>query len=308
MMKERKLQVFVSSTYTDLKEERQAAVQAILRAGHIPAGMELFTAGDRSQWEVIKRWIDESDVYLLIVGGRYGSIDQGAGKSYTHMEFDYAVEKMKPLFSLVLKKEFIDEKVKANGTDFIETINGQKLIDFKAEVTSNMVEFVEDIKDIQISVGNKLSELSYNSSLIGWVRGDKGIDAALLAEQIAKLSQENSELRRLASSKEQSSITYNGLSYNEVELMLKEYTEDFPKFKNLFEFLLLCGPNARHITRIPGFESSKSEQYQTILQALAALKIYVFNTQGDTFHATEDGHNFYLKALSKKVFTDNDAS
>jgi hypothetical protein len=67
----KKLQVFISSTYTDLQDERQAAVEAILRAGHIPAGMELFAAGDTSQMEVIRRWIDDSDVFLLILGGRY---------------------------------------------------------------------------------------------------------------------------------------------------------------------------------------------------------------------------------------------
>ena len=72
---DKKLQIFISSTYIDLKEERQAAVQAILKAGHIPAGMELFTAGDKSQMETIKRWIDESDIYMLILGGRYGSIE-----------------------------------------------------------------------------------------------------------------------------------------------------------------------------------------------------------------------------------------
>ena len=54
---DKKLQVFVSSTYTDLILERQAAVEAILTAGHIPAGMELFAAGDESQMEVIQRWI-----------------------------------------------------------------------------------------------------------------------------------------------------------------------------------------------------------------------------------------------------------
>jgi hypothetical protein len=64
--KNRKLQVFVSSTFTDLREERQAAVEAILGTGNIPAGMELFAAGDQSQMEVIKEWIRESDVYLLI--------------------------------------------------------------------------------------------------------------------------------------------------------------------------------------------------------------------------------------------------
>lgn len=59
MPQKKKLQVFVSSTYTDLLEERQAAVQAILTAGHIPAGMELFAAGDEAQMDVIKRWIDD---------------------------------------------------------------------------------------------------------------------------------------------------------------------------------------------------------------------------------------------------------
>lgn len=64
----KKYQVFISSTYIDLKLERQAAVSAILKSGHIPAGMELFTAGDKNQWETIKSWIDESDIYMLILG------------------------------------------------------------------------------------------------------------------------------------------------------------------------------------------------------------------------------------------------
>lgn len=51
----KKLQVFVSSTYTDLKDERQTAVEAILDAGHIPAGMELFKAGNDSQ---LKQYIN----------------------------------------------------------------------------------------------------------------------------------------------------------------------------------------------------------------------------------------------------------
>ncbi|MDD5007450.1 MAG: DUF4062 domain-containing protein [Syntrophorhabdaceae bacterium] len=42
----KKLQVFISSTYSDLKAERQSAVDAVLKAGHIPAGMELFAAGN----------------------------------------------------------------------------------------------------------------------------------------------------------------------------------------------------------------------------------------------------------------------
>src|SRR5215212_6560884 len=105
MTQKRKLQVFISSTFSDLREERQAAVEAILTAGHIPAGMELFAAGDESQMNVIKRWIDESDVYLLVLGGRYGSLEPNSQKSYIHLEYDYAVERGKPLFAVVIYED-----------------------------------------------------------------------------------------------------------------------------------------------------------------------------------------------------------
>src|SRR3984893_3243942 len=97
-----RLQVFVSSTFTDLRQERQAAVEAILSAGHIPAGMELFAAGDESQMEAIKQWIDESDVFLLILGGRYGSIELKSGKSYIHLQYEHALSKGQPLVACVI--------------------------------------------------------------------------------------------------------------------------------------------------------------------------------------------------------------
>jgi len=50
-MRQRKLQVFLSSTYEDLIDHRLAAMEAILAAGHIPAAMEQFTAGDETAWE-----------------------------------------------------------------------------------------------------------------------------------------------------------------------------------------------------------------------------------------------------------------
>lgn len=95
---EKKYQVFISSTYKDLIEERQKAVEAILNAGHIPAGMELFHAGDETQKELISEWIEDSDIYVLILGGRYGSLDTD-GMGYTHWEYEKAKELGKPIFS-----------------------------------------------------------------------------------------------------------------------------------------------------------------------------------------------------------------
>ena len=143
-MKDKKFQIFISSTYTDLKEERQAAVEAILSAGHIPAGMELFSAGDESQMTVIKRWIDESDIYLLILGGRYGSIEPKSGKSYTHLEFEYALEKKKPLFSIVITDKALDNKVLEMGRSALEDENTKLWKEFKALTKTNMVEFWND--------------------------------------------------------------------------------------------------------------------------------------------------------------------
>jgi Domain of unknown function (DUF4062) len=83
---DKKYQVFVSSTYTDLIEERQAVSRAILDMGHIPAGMEMFPAADVEQLTYIKKVIDGCDYYVLIIGARYGSLD-GAGVSYTEREY-----------------------------------------------------------------------------------------------------------------------------------------------------------------------------------------------------------------------------
>jgi len=152
MAQKKKLQVFVSSTYTDLHEERQAAVQAILTAGHIPAGMELFAAGDETQMNVIKRWIDESDVYMLILGGRYGSIEPKSQKSYIHLEYEYALEKNKPLFAVVIDDGHLDEKVKKDGLKVIEKDHSEKLKEFRELVCGKMVRFWSDPKDIKLAI------------------------------------------------------------------------------------------------------------------------------------------------------------
>ncbi len=198
-MQKRKLQVFVSSTFIDLKEERQSAVEAILNAGHIPAGMELFKAGDESQWNIIKDWIEESDVYMLIVGGRYGSIEPKSGKSYTQLEYEYAIELGKPFFAIVIKDDLTDKKAKKKGAkieDFKEVHNLSKLQEFKTTVLTKIVKFAEDLKDIKLAVGESLNEMSRRDNLKGWVKADD-TDYSSISEELARLSKENSELKSI---------------------------------------------------------------------------------------------------------------
>ncbi|MFY7729122.1 MAG: DUF4062 domain-containing protein [Flavobacterium sp.] len=291
-MKDKKLQVFVSSTYIDLKEERQAAVEAILSAGHIPAGMELFSAGDESQMTVIKRWIDESDVYLLILGGRYGSVEPRSGKSYTHLEYEYAVEQNKPLFAVVIKEDAIKAKISTEGPDVIEQFNPHLLRDFRTQVSGNLVEFWNDTKDIQLAIYKTLSEFIYRKNLIGWVRGDNSVDTGLLAEEIARLTKENSDLRlELSKSRGASETLYSGLTYDELKSILStkefEYQE---KTITLFKYIIEFG--SKYMI------STTGDNDLTIREL---LKLGLISRIGSGyFHFTEVGRSFYLRATIKE--------
>jgi len=88
---EHRFQVFVSSTYSDLIEERLKVAQAVIDSDCFPAGMESFPASGDEQFEYIRKVIDQSDYYVLVVGGRYGSRGKN-GISFTEMEFNYACE------------------------------------------------------------------------------------------------------------------------------------------------------------------------------------------------------------------------
>jgi len=99
-------QVFISSTYKDLIDARYEVSQALLRCDCFPAGMELFPAANEEQFNFIKKIIDECDYYILISAGRYGAIEPKSGRSYTELEYDYAVQQNKTIIRFLHKDPF----------------------------------------------------------------------------------------------------------------------------------------------------------------------------------------------------------
>lgn len=99
---EKRYQVFISSTFADLEEERKGVMEAIISLNCFPAGMEMFPASNKEQFQYIQSVIDESDYYIIIVAGKYGSIAED-GISYTEKEFDYARGKGIPILAFVKK-------------------------------------------------------------------------------------------------------------------------------------------------------------------------------------------------------------
>ena len=200
----KKLQVFVSSTYTDMLAERQAAVEAILRTGHIPAGMELFAGGQRiSIRDGIRRWIDDSDVFMLILGGRYGSTEPKSGKSYIQLEYEYAADKKKPLFAAVISDSYLESKVKAAGSSAIETAHGVLLNTFRATVKDKICRFFGDVNELKLIVFESLSNFERHEGLAGWIHGSDVVDPKTTLEELSRLQTENVTLRRRVEDLEQ---------------------------------------------------------------------------------------------------------
>lgn len=184
-------QVFVSSTFTDLKDERAEVIQAIWELDCIPTGMEAFVASNESQWDVIKRVIDECDYYVLIIGGRYGSVVTDEGISYTEKEYRYAKKSGIPVLAFVHGKP---EEIAVGKTEKDDTLR-KKLEAFRAGV----------MKEYPIKQWSSATELGgfVSRSLIreikinprpGWIRNDGSSPIALL-EQVNRLTEENQQLR-----------------------------------------------------------------------------------------------------------------
>lgn len=188
----KKLQVFVSSTYLDLTEERQKSVESILRAGHIPAGMELFTAANKSQWPIIEEWIKESDLLLLIFGGKYGTVDSESGKSFTQLEYEFALEHNIPVFAIVLNEQYLANK-KSKNVDLavyerdVPKPKIKKYEAFKQMVTSNLVSFISSIDqiatEVTLSLHNFTAKDNTEYHFRGWVRPSEIINTNPLAEK-----------------------------------------------------------------------------------------------------------------------------
>lgn len=171
MKNRRKFSIFISSTYEDLKEERQALVGVALENNFIPVGMEQFHAAPTSQWNVITKMIDECDFYLLIIGGRYGSIDEETGISYTEKEYNYAKTKKLPVLVLIKESSAITESEQDTGGD--RYVKMQKLDEFRKRVKNdkNTVDFFTDLHSLKYAASPAFrNAIDYADDNAGWVR------------------------------------------------------------------------------------------------------------------------------------------
>lgn len=210
---DKRYQVFVSSTYADLQDERSKVIQTLMEMDCIPAGMELFPAMDEEQFEFIKKIIDDCDYYLLILGARYGSISEDDGLSYTEKEYRYAQQKGMKIIALV---HGAPEQLPVIKTDRDPTLQ-EKLAYFRNDVCSNrLVKFWTSPAELPGLVALNLPKTIKAYPAIGWVRGDTTASASIMTELLAVKAENDrlqNELLQMTSSSSHMDNGFAGLDY-----------------------------------------------------------------------------------------------
>lgn len=182
-MTQPRYQIFVSSTFKDLQEERQAVLNAILKLNQFPAGMEIFPAVNDTAWEHIEKVIEDSDYYVLIIGGKYGSIETESGISYTEKEYDFAFSKNIPVLAFTRSDE---DNISVEKSEMNGKIRA-KLKIFKQKVGNkhhlNYWKTPEELKEnVVISLAMSFAENPQK----GWEKAG-GIEKVELLERLADL-------------------------------------------------------------------------------------------------------------------------
>jgi len=177
----RRYEIFISSTSKDLKEERETLIRTTLKCGHFPSAMELFTVAGAPTVEHIEDCISKADLFVILVGARYGAEVKGLGKTYTELEYEFAIKYEKPILAFLLSdEEYARERGKLKEGD-PERKHDDDLRAFResvkqyAEGVDRHVQFFELEKKGELAEKYALAlpdEISKLGGKQGWVRGE----------------------------------------------------------------------------------------------------------------------------------------
>ncbi len=167
----RKYQVFLSSTYEDLKDERNEVIKCLLRHNCFPVGMEYFPASNLEQWEYIKKLIDQCDYYLVVVAGRYGSEDE-TGISYTQKEYEYALKSGTPV-AAILYHDIQELRLKDLDSEASKT---HKLLEFRKLVQKKLCSYYQNKHELSAQASLAIQHLISEFPKGGWIKSTNGDD------------------------------------------------------------------------------------------------------------------------------------
>lgn len=160
----RKYQVFISSTYQDLKEYRSRIADDMAFNGYIVAGMENFYANGDNLENYLRNVIDESDYYVLIIGQRWGtSLPGDENTSYTMFEYNYAKNKGMKIIPLIYNG---DEDLPESDLG----INKDKFKAFVKEINKTVPKYFKNKEELSKEIIKSLHKETSKHPQKGWIR------------------------------------------------------------------------------------------------------------------------------------------
>lgn len=206
---QKRFQVFVSSTYSDLAVEREKVIHALNKIGLIAVGMEQFPSTGESQMSYIEKIIDESDYYIVIVRGKYGSTGAD-GISFTEKEFNYATSKNIPCLAfLYADLDSLPRKEMDHDVD-----RTKLLLAFRSMLESNrIVSYWSSVDDLIMKVKDSLNETIRRAPGVGYIRGDKALDLSVIIER----DRLKAELDQLKKEQQLSTSSNSNNSNNQID-------------------------------------------------------------------------------------------
>lgn len=147
--------VFISSTFKDLKEERKKVWDCLEKFDVAVKGMEQFGARKSTPLATCLSEVEQSDIYVGIIGMRYGSEDSNSGKSYSQLEYEKAIEKNKEILIYL-----IDEESSVVTPNLIQYDKIQKLNNFKSILKDkHTIDTFSNSQDLVSKLQRKFKEL-----------------------------------------------------------------------------------------------------------------------------------------------------
>lgn len=309
-----KYQVFISSTFEDLKEERDQVIKAVLEMGHIPVGMEMFSAADEEQWQIIAKHIEESDYYAVIAAHRLGSLTSD-GISYTRKEYEYARKLGIPALGFVINE---NANWPANKVDKDSTKQAD-LQAFKTLIQEKPVGYWSTADELYAKFSLALMKAITANPREGWIRASSASAGPEVTAELTRLSAENAELRkRLEDAHDAAEKEEQELLQNALETLM--HTEREPSYRylgesdwhlaencTLFSIFLTLGPEMMAEASIEGMskllamairgdktKNSDVVAYNQLTELMADYMTLDLVNPSEREHAPDDVNNYWV--------------